>query len=163
MALFGRAVPVILQSEAPECGIACLAMIASYHGHLTDLSAMRLRLSPSLKGVTLKHVSQVAESMGLAARNPARVLAIDWGGSAEGEFNVDIDVKAFDRHGLVRDVSAAIADEKISIRGMSTLTDKAENLAHLQLTLQVSGLPQLSRVLARIAQLPNVISARRRR
>ncbi len=65
---FGRRVPVILQSEAPECGIACLAMVASYHGHLTDLSAMRLRLSPSLKGVTLKHVSQVAESMGLAAR-----------------------------------------------------------------------------------------------
>ena len=66
--LFGRRVPVILQSEAPECGIACLAMVASYHGHLTDLSAMRLRLSPSLKGITLKHVSQVAESMGLAAR-----------------------------------------------------------------------------------------------
>ncbi len=66
--LFGRRVPVILQSEAPECGIACLAMVASYHGHLTDLSAMRLRLSPSLKGVTLKHISQVAEAMGLAAR-----------------------------------------------------------------------------------------------
>lgn len=66
--LFGRRVPVILQSEAPECGIACLAMVASFHGHLTDLSAMRLRLSPSLKGVTLKHISQVAESMGLAAR-----------------------------------------------------------------------------------------------
>ena len=65
--LFGRRVPVILQSEAPECGIACLAMVASYHGHLTDLSAMRLRLSPSLKGVTLKHISQVAEAMGLAA------------------------------------------------------------------------------------------------
>jgi len=43
-------------------------MVASFHGHLTDLSAMRLRLSPSLKGVTLKHVSQVAEAMGLAAR-----------------------------------------------------------------------------------------------
>ena len=66
--LFGRRVPVILQSEAPECGIACLAMVASYYGHLTDLSAMRMRLSPSLKGVTLKHVSQVAEAMGLAAR-----------------------------------------------------------------------------------------------
>ncbi len=66
--VFGRRVPVILQSEAPECGIACLAMVASYYGHLTDLSAMRMRLSPSLKGVTLKHVSQVATAMGLAAR-----------------------------------------------------------------------------------------------
>lgn len=61
-------VPVILQSEAPECGIACLAMVASYHGHRTDLSAMRLRLSPSLKGITLKHVAQIAETMGMTAR-----------------------------------------------------------------------------------------------
>jgi len=61
-------VPLILQSEAPECGIACLAMVASYHGHRTDLSAMRLRLSPSLKGVTLKHVAQIAETMGMTAR-----------------------------------------------------------------------------------------------
>jgi len=66
--LLSRRVPVILQSEAPECGIACLAMVASYHGHRTDLSAMRLRLSPSLKGITLKHVAQIAETMGMSAR-----------------------------------------------------------------------------------------------
>ncbi len=68
MSFFQRHVPVILQSEAPECGIACLAMIASFHGHRTDLSAMRLRLSTSLKGVTLKHIAQIAETMGLSAR-----------------------------------------------------------------------------------------------
>jgi len=60
--------PVVLQSEAPECGIACLAMVASFHGHRTDLSAMRLRLSPSLKGITLKHIAQIAETMGLTPR-----------------------------------------------------------------------------------------------
>jgi ATP-binding cassette, subfamily B, bacterial CvaB/MchF/RaxB len=63
-----RTVPVILQSEAPECGIACLAMVASFHGHRTDLSAMRLRLSPSLKGVTLKHIAQIAETMNMTSR-----------------------------------------------------------------------------------------------
>src|SRR3954471_23934558 len=68
MALFEPRVPVILQSEAPECGIACLAMVSSYHGHRTDLSAMRLRLSPSLKGITLKHIAQIAEAMGMTAR-----------------------------------------------------------------------------------------------
>jgi len=66
--IFSRRVPVILQSEAPECGIACLAMVASYHGYLTDLSAMRVRLSPSLKGITLKNVAQIAEGMGLTSR-----------------------------------------------------------------------------------------------
>ncbi len=68
MSLFGRRTPVILQSEAPECGVACMAMIASYHGLRTDLSAMRLRLAPSMKGVTLKHISTIAESMGMSAR-----------------------------------------------------------------------------------------------
>ena len=68
MGIFSPRIPVILQSEAPECGIACLAMVASFHGHRTDLSAMRLRLSPSLKGITLKHVAQIAETMGMTAR-----------------------------------------------------------------------------------------------
>ena len=68
MSLWRRGVPVILQSEAPECGVACLAMIASYHGHRTDLSAMRVRLSTSMKGVTLQHISQIAETMQLSSR-----------------------------------------------------------------------------------------------
>ena len=59
---------MILQSEAPECGIACVAMVASFHGFRTDLASMRMRLAPSMKGVTLKHIATIAETMGLAAR-----------------------------------------------------------------------------------------------
>ena len=66
--MFGRHVPLILQSEAPECGIACVAMIASYHGHRTDLAAMRMRLAPSMKGVTLQHIGAIAQSMKLSPR-----------------------------------------------------------------------------------------------
>jgi ATP-binding cassette subfamily B protein RaxB len=66
--LFGRRVPLILQSEAPECGIACVAMIASYHGHRTDLAAMRMRLAPSMKGVTLQHIASIAQTMKLSPR-----------------------------------------------------------------------------------------------
>ncbi len=66
--LFGRRVPLILQSEAPECGIACVAMIASFHGLRTDLSAMRVRLSPSMKGVTLQHIAAIADSMKMSFR-----------------------------------------------------------------------------------------------
>src|SRR5512137_2635065 len=66
--MFGRSVPLILQSEAPECGIACVAMVASYHGHRTDLAAMRMRLAPSMKGVTLQHIATIAQSMKLSPR-----------------------------------------------------------------------------------------------
>ncbi len=66
--MFRRRVPLILQSEAPECGIACVAMVASYHGHRTDLSAMRMRLAPSMKGVTLQHIATIAQSMKMSPR-----------------------------------------------------------------------------------------------
>jgi GTP pyrophosphokinase len=114
------------------------------------------------RGVSI-HSQACANLARLTLKSPARVLAVDWGKMAGGEFPVDIEVQAFDRRGLVRDVSAALADEKISIRGMTTVTDKQDSVAHMRIGISISGLPQLSKVLARIAQLPNVISARRKK
>jgi len=45
-----RQLPMMLQTEAAECGLACLAMLASYHGHDVDLAGLRRRFSTSLKG-----------------------------------------------------------------------------------------------------------------
>ena len=63
-----RRTPYIQQNEASECGLACLAMVASYHGYKTDLSAMRRRFSMSLKGATLKNLINIAESIGFTCR-----------------------------------------------------------------------------------------------
>jgi len=60
--------PVIQQTEAAECGLACLAMISSYHGHRIDLNTLRRRHPVSLKGVTLRALIQVASHMHLACR-----------------------------------------------------------------------------------------------
>lgn len=73
--MFGRRVPIIVQSEAPECGIACVAMIAGYHGLRTDLAAMRRRLSPSMRGVTLKHIAAVAQELQMSFRGVQAQLA----------------------------------------------------------------------------------------
>ena len=64
--------PLIRQTEAAECGLACLAMIASYHGHRTDLNTLRRRYPVSLKGVALRGLMQVAAQLGLACR-PLRI------------------------------------------------------------------------------------------
>jgi ATP-binding cassette subfamily B protein RaxB len=69
---FRRPMPLILQSEAAECGLACLAMVASFYGRVTDLPALRQLFSISLKGTTLAHLLQLAQSLGLDAR-PLRV------------------------------------------------------------------------------------------
>ena len=60
--------PFIQQSEASECGLACLAMVASFHGFKTDMPAMRRKYSMSLKGATLKRVVEIAEAIGLNTR-----------------------------------------------------------------------------------------------
>jgi GTP pyrophosphokinase len=114
------------------------------------------------KGVSV-HAQSCANLGRLSIKSPARVLAVGWGKMGSSEFPIDIDVQAFDRRGLVRDVSAALADEKISIQGMNTITDKRDNVAHMTIKISITGLPQLSHVLTRIARVPNIISARRKK
>ncbi len=64
--------PMVLQTEAAECGLACLAMVAGYHGYHSDLAELRRRFGLSLKGATLKDVVGMADQLGLAAR-PVRL------------------------------------------------------------------------------------------
>ncbi|WIM05763.1 MAG: peptidase domain-containing ABC transporter [Candidatus Nitricoxidivorans perseverans] len=65
---FGRKLPSILQTEAAECGLACLAMVAGYHGFRTDLSSMRRLFLVSIKGTTLGTMIQMANAMNMATR-----------------------------------------------------------------------------------------------
>jgi ATP-binding cassette subfamily B protein RaxB len=65
---FGRRLPVILQAEGAECGMACLAMVLGYYGHQIDLGTLRRHHSISLKGTTLRDLMAVAAEMGLATR-----------------------------------------------------------------------------------------------
>lgn len=63
-----RRLPMLLQTEAAECGVACLAMVANFHGHDADLAGLRRRFSTSLKGVTLARVITMAAQLGFACR-----------------------------------------------------------------------------------------------
>jgi len=61
-------VPVIQQTAMAECGLACLAMVSSYHGHRTDLNSLRRRFPVSLKGATLKGLMETADRLNFASR-----------------------------------------------------------------------------------------------
>ena len=65
---FGSRLPMVLQTEASECGLACLVMVTQYFGNAADLPDLRRRFGMSLKGATLKDVMRVAEQVGFAAR-----------------------------------------------------------------------------------------------
>lgn len=63
-----RRVPLILQTEAAECGLACMAMIAGWHGHHTDLFTLRSESGLSSRGATLGTLHAIAGNLGLAGR-----------------------------------------------------------------------------------------------
>ncbi|PQZ70442.1 ABC transporter [Achromobacter sp. MYb9] len=63
-----RRVPRLLQTEAAECGLACVGMVAGFHGHHQSLASLRGRFPVSLKGATLATLIHVAGQLGLASR-----------------------------------------------------------------------------------------------
>ncbi len=65
---FGRKLPLMLQTEAAECGLASLAMVAGYHGFQTDISSMRRLFLVSIKGTTLGHLIQMAHALQMNTR-----------------------------------------------------------------------------------------------
>jgi ATP-binding cassette subfamily B protein RaxB len=112
-----RRLPVFLQTEAAECGLASVGMVACYHGHRIDLAALRRRFTVSLKGATLAFLMQAAGKMHLAPR-PLRLelgelpqlrapCILHW------DLNHFVVLKAADARGVV------IHDPAVGIRRLS--------------------------------------------
>ena len=113
------------------------------------------------RGVTV-HRSDCASLMRMSALKPDRVLKVDWAAADTGTLDVEIAVNAYDRRGLLRDITDVVAAEHLSIDAVSSRTDHEAGTAHFALRIPVSDLEQLARLLRRLVSVPNVIEARRR-
>ncbi len=113
------------------------------------------------RGVTI-HRATCRNLARLRARQPDRVLPVAWGSDRDQSYPVEFGVLAFDRRGLVRDVSGVLADAKLSIERMNTATNHVERTADMTVGVRVHDLGELDAVLARIAGLPDVIRVQRR-
>ena len=111
------------------------------------------------RGVTI-HRMACAFLTRLREGGRARLLDARWGGSQDVRADVDIEVEALDRQGLLRDISDLFVREKVNATKANTLS--RNNLALMQFSIEISDLEQLNRLLALIRQVPNVIEARRR-
>ncbi|MBT8116883.1 MAG: ACT domain-containing protein, partial [Gammaproteobacteria bacterium] len=113
------------------------------------------------RGVTI-HRQDCGNILRLRDEDRDRLITVDWGQPDEAGYLVDILVEAYDRAGLLRDITSLLASEKINLTGANTRSDAQEGIAYMNLTLEIADISQLSRVLTRIGQLQNVISARRK-
>jgi GTP pyrophosphokinase len=92
-----------------------------------------------------------------------RLIQVSWGGGQEeNAYPVDINVLAYDRQGLLRDITAIFTSEKVNVLAVNTMTDIKDHMARMSLTVEIVDIDQLSRILMKISQLSNVVEVRRK-
>lgn len=114
------------------------------------------------RGVTV-HREDCPNILQLRGDEPQRIIEVEWGERAHTRYPVTIEIQAWDRSGLLRDVTGLLGNERVNVLAVNTLTDTDEGIARLRITLEVDGLEALGRLFSRIQQLPNVTEVRRLR
>ncbi|MEQ5801881.1 GTP diphosphokinase [Halomonas sp. H10-9-1] len=114
------------------------------------------------RGVTV-HRQDCPNILQLRLDEPQRIIEVEWGERARTQYPVNIEVQAWDRSGLLRDVTGVLGNEKVNVLAVNTLTDSDDGIARLTITVEVDGLETLGRLFSRIQQLTNVIEVRRLR
>lgn len=94
-------------------------------------------------------------------RQRVRFLQVSWGSTTRDHYVVDVLIKAFDRTGLLKDVTSLLSNEKAHVYALQTQINKQDNSAFITLTVEIDGLNSLSRLLNKLEQIPNVLEARR--
>jgi GTP pyrophosphokinase len=106
------------------------------------------------------HRQDCVNITGLAEAQRERLMPADWGKTGdEAPFSADLEVVALDRQGLLRDISEAIARERINVTAVNTLSRGSH--AFMRFTLQVGSADAIMRVLRQVRDVPGVDTARR--
>ncbi|MBL7527967.1 GTP diphosphokinase [Legionella bononiensis] len=112
------------------------------------------------RGVSI-HRKDCPNIIHASEKQKQRFLQVSWGTSTRENYVVDVLIKAFDRSELLKDVTSLLSNEKAHVYSLQTSTNKHENMAYITLTVEIDGLNSLSRLLAKLEQIPNVLEARR--
>jgi GTP pyrophosphokinase len=112
------------------------------------------------RGVTI-HRQDCGNFLGLNLRYPERIVEIAWGKQESGTYPVDLTVHAFDRSGLIRDITAVLADDDANVLDLQSHTEKKTMQVVMHISIEISDLPTLSTAITKLEQIPNVVSVRR--
>ncbi|MFK7731851.1 MAG: GTP diphosphokinase [Pseudomonadales bacterium] len=112
------------------------------------------------RGVSI-HRQDCGRVLSLLEKDAKRIIEVDWDGAEDSAYPVEVRIEAFDRRGLLSDVTGLLAAEKCNLTQVQTHTDKQSNIARIVITVEVDSLESLGSLLAKINMLPNVSSAER--
>ena len=91
-----------------------------------------------------------------------RFLQVSWGKAAHENYVVNLLIESYDRPGLLRDITSLLSNEKADVHALDSRTNKENNVVQTHLTIEIDGIDNLSRIIARIQQIPNIFDVRRK-
>lgn len=98
----------------------------------------------------------------MSEEQQARLVPVDWADEQPaGAFLVDIHIYAGDRKNLLQDISSVFSNDEIDVLGVHTQSDRRQETANMRFTVEVDNVSQLSRVLEKLAQVPDVLQVQR--
>ena len=113
-------------------------------------------------GVTV-HRGDCTRALELERTEQARLIQLSWGDAGRARHPFDLVISAYDRAGLLHEVSSVFASEQIDVRALTTRADRDTSTAVFEATAELDGLESLARVMDRIRRIPNVVEVRRAR
>lgn len=114
------------------------------------------------RGVSV-HQQDCLNIMNMAERDRQRIIEVNWSGTSEHTYPVDIFIEAVDRSGLLSEVIMVLGNESVNLGNISTNVDKKTHSATISMTIDIPRLDLLGRILDKISQLPNVLDVRRQK
>jgi GTP pyrophosphokinase len=179
----GQIARVLQEAAQPEPEITQSAAPVSSRHQVLDHSALRIegvgnllttlaRCCQPLPGDAVRgyitkgrgvsvHRADCASLARLTARDPDRVIEVSWGRAAAQAYQVDIELRGYDRKGLQKDVAAVISNASVGIIASSSRLYTRSGEVEMRFTLRVRDYEQLSTLLDRLVALPNIVDARR--
>ena len=112
------------------------------------------------RGVSI-HRADCGRFVKLMETVPERIIEVQWGLSPGENHEVELAIEAYDRHGLLSDITGLFSNARINVISINTQTNKKSNTATMRLRVEVPNLGALSKLLERINRLKNVVSAKR--
>ncbi|MCH8104894.1 MAG: bifunctional (p)ppGpp synthetase/guanosine-3',5'-bis(diphosphate) 3'-pyrophosphohydrolase [Proteobacteria bacterium] len=111
-------------------------------------------------GITI-HQHDCPNMLALPEERRPRLIEVEWGQGAQSVYPVEVSLIAFQRTGLMQDISTILANQNISLLTINSSTNKVEQMVHSKLTIEIHSVDELVVIIDKLSQVPNVQAVKR--
>ncbi len=114
------------------------------------------------RGVSI-HKADCTNLINLKEHHPKRIIDVTWGDAPQQQYPVELALKAYDRRGLLKDITMLLANEDANVLAMNTLSHQQDGTVEMMVTVEIDDLERLGQLMNKLDQLPNIVEVKRYR